>query len=608
MAPAKPTIIPYWTDGAANKVAQPTAAAQAQGFTAGQPPPFEYVNWLFYEIGQWVGYLNEATNATTMSTSLNDLMRLVGGGRWGFTLASGTLSWSAPFNLSFPTIADSANQCAAGSVVLGDGQIAYVAANIPFTTQGDIAQESNQITNLNYEIGIVVGQAVIGNGIAQGTVVTAVDGDTVTLSDNATASATGETLTFSGSGALSVQVATGQSFVPGPNTVILARRVGSVVYVGANTGQMVLRDGELKGLCETGYLNLASRTAGMPLPIRAPVYVSQGGSDATVVNTGLASGSTSATVADATGLYAGMGVAGSGIPTGTTIVGVNGTTVTLSAAATASSTSATLTYTRVANRLYACDASIVNGPSRAGFVGFTVAAFNPGDMATYAAGGAMGGFAGLTAGATYYVDPATPGAMTLGRPSVPGQTIAPVGTALGNTTLSINPCGAAANQVVTSILAWANYSARNEGEFAAAIQAATTVGGGVILIVNAMTLSANYTVPNGTVIVGRKGASTLTMLAGGTLTMADGAEVRDLWFASSAAGSTLVQMGGDANVIRACSFNLTPNNNIVGVNVTGSGNRIYNCAFMGVSNGSTNTGILYTSGARNIDDSTYIVS
>lgn len=48
-----------------------------------------------------------------------------------------------------------------------------------------------------------------------------------------------------------------------------------------------------------------------------------------------------------------------------------------------------------------------------------------------------GGPSGLTAGALYYIDPATPGFITLTAPSTVGQVVAPVGLALSTTDMEI---------------------------------------------------------------------------------------------------------------------------------------------------------------------------
>jgi len=608
MAPSKPTVIPYWTDGAANKVAQPTAAAQAQGFTQGQPPPFEYVNWLFHQLGSWVGYLNEAQNNVTMSTSLNDLMRLINGGRWGWALGTSTLSWSAPFNLAIPSIADASNQAAAGSVTLADGQVAYVTANIPFIAQGNITEGDNQITELTYGLGISVGQAVTGPGINDGTVVTAISGPSVTISSNATATATQQTLTFSGAGALQVQVATGPSLVPSANTVIIARRVGPAIYLGINTIETMLRDGEYKAIHELGYMATVSRPAGMPLPIRTPVYVSQGGADATVTTANLTSGNAAISVADSAGLYPGMAATGAGIPGGAVISSLVGTAITLSAAATATASSVPVTFTRTAGALYACDASIAKNASRSGFVGFTVAGYASGDEATYVVGGSLSGFTNLTAGAVYYVDPSAAGGITLGRPSVVGQAIIPVGTAMGSTVLAINPCGASANQIVTSSLSWPNYSARNESELAGALAAAAANSGGVVLLLNAMTLSSAYTVADGVILQGRKAASMITVLAGGSIVLGDGGEMRDVYLATSQSGGTLVSIPGNYAMMKACRLTLPPTSTCIGIAVSGTSTRLANTQLAGVGPQSTATGIAYLAGADNLDDSTIILS
>lgn len=51
--------------------------------------------------------------------------------------------------------------------------------------------------------------------------------------------------------------------------------------------------------------------------------------------------------------------------------------------------------------------------------------------------GLLGGFTGLTAGSTYYADPATPGSITSTVPNVVGQWVIPVGVAVSATTLAV---------------------------------------------------------------------------------------------------------------------------------------------------------------------------
>ena len=251
---SKPTTYLNWTDGSATKVTQPPSSQLLSGWTAGQPIPFQYLNYNFYLLDQWVQYLDGIVNSDVVTENASQLMRLINGGNWSYVASTGTITWSAAFNLAVPGIADADNQAAAGSISLSDGQIAYVTANIPFNSTGTTASGSNQVTGLTYTTGIVVGQTVTGTGIPSSTTVTAISGTTITISNNATANGT-VPLTFSSTGSLTVSSATNSSFVPSPTTIIIARRVGSVVYLGVNATQMLLRDQESKLISDLGYLN-----------------------------------------------------------------------------------------------------------------------------------------------------------------------------------------------------------------------------------------------------------------------------------------------------------------------------------------------------------------
>ena len=87
--------------------------------------------------------------------------------------------------------------------------------------------------------------------------------------------------------------------------------------------------------------------------VQGPVTVSASGSGTTIALTGIpvtttatgSSGSPTLTVASATGLYAGMTITGTGIPGGTTIANISGTTVTLSANTTGALSSTSVTCT-----------------------------------------------------------------------------------------------------------------------------------------------------------------------------------------------------------------------------------------------------------------------
>src|SRR5579863_9099227 len=110
----RPATYPFWTDGSPSKVTMPDGATALQGFVAGEPPPFQYVNYLFYTISAWIQYLDTITNTTFP----NALMRLINGGNWSFNAPTNTLAWSATANLAIPSVPDSSNAIAAGSVTL----------------------------------------------------------------------------------------------------------------------------------------------------------------------------------------------------------------------------------------------------------------------------------------------------------------------------------------------------------------------------------------------------------------------------------------------------------------------------------------------------------
>ncbi len=375
---SKPTTYLNWTDGSATKVTQPPSSQLLSGWTAGQPIPFQYLNYNFYLLDQWVQYLDGIVNSDVVTENASQLMRLINGGNWSYVASTGTITWSAAFNLAVPGIADADNQAAAGSISLSDGQIAYVTANIPFNSTGTTASGSNQVTGLTYTTGIVVGQTVTGTGIPSSTTVTAISGTTITISNNATANGT-VPLTFSSTGSLTVSSATNSSFVPSPTTIIIARRVGSVVYLGVNATQMLLRDQESKLISDLGYLNVLTLTAGQNLTANQAVYISPG-----------------------TGIDA----------------------------------------ARTAGAVYPTDASSANGSIRSQFIGFVLTAATTGNSVSVVSGGVLPGFT-LTAGSIYYLNPSTVGAITSTRPTTANLYLCPVGTAISSTTLDIAPVATA---------------------------------------------------------------------------------------------------------------------------------------------------------------------
>ena len=371
----KPTILPYWTQGQPGQVAQPPTSLRNTGFSAGTPVPAEYFNQIIYELGQYVAYLDSVQGSSILATTLEGSMRLINGGTLGYTQSSTTLTWSAAFNLSIPSVADADNTLAAGSAVLPLGCILYVNANVPFCTTGDVTAGATSVANLAYALPIAVGQTVTGVGIPANTTVLQASQTTVVLSQAASATAAQTSLTFSGVTPLAAQVAPVASFVPSSNTVVLARGMGSHVFVGVNAQVTTLHDGEQKNLAEPGYTGVVRATAGQAIAALTPVYMAS--------------------------------------PTDST---------------------------RTQAAAYPTDASVAFGAMRTACVGFVYTATAQGAQAAIMTGGILPGFAALTPGASYWLDPASVGGMTQTKPTLSATPyVVRIGKALNATTLLVHP-------------------------------------------------------------------------------------------------------------------------------------------------------------------------
>jgi hypothetical protein len=300
----RPASYPFWTDGNPAKVTTPDGATALQGFTAGEPPPFQYVNYLFYTINGWINYLDVLTNTGLT----NALMRLINGGNWSFSASTGVLSWSATANLAIPAIPDSSNAITANSVTLNDGDDAYCVANMPTTSLGDTNPSlyPDEIVNMNFTGNITVGMDVTGPGVPNGTTVLGVAAASVLLSANTTSDNTQQTYVFSNAGPITVLTSPNTSLIGTPSTILLARRAGNSVYLGVNCAQMVLRDGEFKTLNGSGYFSVYQAPAGQDLSAGTLVYASAGVSDGGRTTGALYPLDTSATNQAARGTYAGV--------------------------------------------------------------------------------------------------------------------------------------------------------------------------------------------------------------------------------------------------------------------------------------------------------------
>lgn len=107
--PTQPSDFPDWTDGDVSKVTQPPSDFALAGWLGSQAPPFQYMNWLFYDIGLWIRWLNfitegnvatsTVTTTTTGAKPVKTYLCNPTGGAFTFTLpaAAGYGGW--PFTL-----------------------------------------------------------------------------------------------------------------------------------------------------------------------------------------------------------------------------------------------------------------------------------------------------------------------------------------------------------------------------------------------------------------------------------------------------------------------------------------------------------------------------
>lgn len=76
---AKPASKPNWTDGDAEKVTEPTVGKKLLGWIADERPSPKFMNWLFFNITEWITYFETTTDGLTALQSTYDVVVGVGG-------------------------------------------------------------------------------------------------------------------------------------------------------------------------------------------------------------------------------------------------------------------------------------------------------------------------------------------------------------------------------------------------------------------------------------------------------------------------------------------------------------------------------------------------
>lgn len=246
-------------------------------------------------------------------------------------------------------------------------------------------------------------------------------------------------------------------------------------------------------------------------------------------------------------------------------------------------------------------------PAKLNFGGMVAANVAMGGTALLVTDGIVTWLTGLTPGALYYADPATPGGITVTKPASSTQTV-PIGQALTATTLQINSALAATAAISGSGsgLTYPSFFVLSESNLATAITGCTTAGGGVICLAASFSISTPYTIPPGTVLIGRKGATVVTALSGAQFVLSDGVKMVDVWLTTTELSFTMLALENNYATVRDCQFTIPPTSIGSCILVTGDSNKMYNNIFIGVA-GETAMGINYLSGVGNADhDSVFL--
>lgn len=386
--PQRPSVLPTFATDNPSNVVPPSDALRRSGFLPGQVLAAENLNSILSQLGQWAVYADSTNAATALVSSLDPSVRLIGGGQWSFSLATRTLSWSADASLSYPGLPLSANKIPAGSVSLPAGSVAYTQSNAPFVTTGTTASGSAELEDVANADQITVGWQVSGTGIPSGATVTAIDVADQSISISAAATASGAGISLSFAGSGSLTVQSA------PIESFAASSNSVLIAQGTDTDAIVgVGSGQmLVRASESKQLLGASYIATSKL------------------------------------------TAGVNIPFGTPVYvsqgGIDG---------------------RTSGSVYPCDASAANGLQRAAFLGFVHTPATAGAAASIVSSGTVT-LSGLTPGATYYLDPATPGAITTTRPVSLLQYVMPVGVAISATTLLLTGASDRAPKTLDSML------------------------------------------------------------------------------------------------------------------------------------------------------------
>jgi hypothetical protein len=65
----KPVSKPDWTSANPSARTEPSGSKKNSGWLAGEKPPFQFFNWLFFNIDEWIDYFEAVTDGTVSSAA-----------------------------------------------------------------------------------------------------------------------------------------------------------------------------------------------------------------------------------------------------------------------------------------------------------------------------------------------------------------------------------------------------------------------------------------------------------------------------------------------------------------------------------------------------------
>lgn len=183
---AKPTK-PTWADGDPSYVIEPGAGKKTVGWTSGEKPPYQYMNWIHFQTKEWLDYVEN--KAETISPTM---LQSTGTATWD----GATLTLSQPLNVSFRvTLGEQVNRIPAAAYALGDGEVLVLKKDK--TNPSPVTVTNGSYGSLGAaQYDIVAESALTADDHENETVLFRRRGTNLECPINGTIWATGETITF----------------------------------------------------------------------------------------------------------------------------------------------------------------------------------------------------------------------------------------------------------------------------------------------------------------------------------------------------------------------------------------------------------------------------